>query len=29
MLVENSYKFWNEDQLTWLKSVQRGELKNV
>jgi hypothetical protein len=29
MLVENSYKFWSEDRLTWLKSVQRGELENV
>jgi len=29
MLVENSYKFWSEDRLTWLKSVQRGEMENV
>jgi hypothetical protein len=29
MLVENSYKFWSEDPLTWKKSVQRGELENV
>jgi hypothetical protein len=29
MLVENSYKFWSEGQLTWLKPVQRGELENV
>jgi hypothetical protein len=29
MLVKNSYNFWNKDQLTWLESVQRGEMENV
>jgi hypothetical protein len=28
-VTENGYKFWSEGRLTWLKSVQRGELENV